>query len=213
MSGDSTDRAEEANPWKEDPVVIEWGGILPIEELSELEQLNWSIVSDLMGEAIATMNRTDLRTELIRLEVHLINSPDINAFVRVAKPGKIIGLCRGIICQQWNLLATLLAHPSIFEEYFNDKPSIDESQWRNDLQTQLLSLRQHRAQPAYIPHYISTPRGSHTHVLWHSRLHSPPRASACRSWSSRLFAQPLFSVCGGGNVQGKCPRGSSPSRQ
>lgn len=151
-------RRTQTEYWARDPVVAVYGGLDSTKDLSELEQVNWEIVNDLMTGAIADINKSPLKSELVDLQFHLVDSPDINAFVRVDHGQKLIGLCKGILCQLWNTLVTLIAHPSVLSDYFNDGLVIYESGWRNDLKIQLTSLKKRQRQPAYIPSYITSDR-------------------------------------------------------
>jgi hypothetical protein len=144
--------------WANDEFVSSQGGILLEDDLTELEQLNWDILKELMGRAINKLNQTDLASELIGLNIHLINSSDINAFVRVIEERKIIGLCRGLICQLWNLLVNVISHGSVLAEHFLDSPKIDEVEWQQFMQVQFLSLRNKEYTTPHIPNYITTDR-------------------------------------------------------
>lgn len=144
--------------WANDPVVVDRGGILVPDRLTELERVNWDIVSGLAEQAFDTLRRTELAPELVSLEMHLIDSASINAFLRVVGHRKIIGLNRGLIDQLWTLLALLIAHPEVLQEHFHDDSKIDLEAWRSDLQAQLTGLREKRVQPADIPTYITKAR-------------------------------------------------------
>ncbi len=161
-----TRSTEDPSFWARDPLVLDRGGILPPDRLSELERLNWEILTGLVDQAFDTLRGSELASELVGLEVHLIDSPAINAFVRVVGPHKIIGLNRGLIDQLWSVLATLMAHPHVLQEHFQDAPTVDLDQWHRDLQTQLVSLRQKRVQPAQIPAYITEARLETTTLLY-----------------------------------------------
>ena len=161
-----TAAADDFDFWAHDPVVIDRGGILSPDRLTELEQLNWDIVSGLAEQAFDTLRRTELAAELVGLQMHLIDSPAINAFLRVVGQRKIIGLNRGLIDQLWTLLATLMAHPEVLQEHFKDKPTVDLEVWRRDLQAQLASLREKRVQPADIPDYITKDRLEHATLFY-----------------------------------------------
>lgn len=144
--------------WAQDPDVIERGGILSPDRLTPLERFNWDIVDEVVGLAFGRLRGTEFASELIGLEIRLIDQPAINAFLRLAGQRKLIGLSRGLIDQLWTLVATLLAHPEVLEEHFKDDLKIDMNAWQRDLDTQLTSLRENLIQPASIPSYITADR-------------------------------------------------------
>lgn len=151
--------------WVNDPAITSRGGVVSIDDLTELEKINWDILKGLMEKAIADIKQTHLVSEIENLTFLLIDSSEINAFVLDAGEKQLIGLCKGLITKVWNTLVTIMANSTVLPEYFRNQFSAT-----ND--TEISTEKNHsirsniNAKTAFIPEKINEDRLELTTLLY-----------------------------------------------